>query len=102
MRCAALTCANPQCKGGFCAYCLENCGDDAHQHVSKCAKNPNRPYFYVTEEQFRLVHKERREKLIIPYLRDVVRAKEGADMVKRVHAALADDFRSIGVGIAVP
>ncbi|KAE9014227.1 hypothetical protein PF010_g8129 [Phytophthora fragariae] len=52
--CAALTCANPVCKGGFCAYCLEDCGDDAHQHVSKCSLNPNKPYYYVTGEQFLL------------------------------------------------
>lgn len=99
--CAALTCANPQCKGGFCAYCLEDCGGDAHQHVSKCLLNPNRPYFYVTEEQFQCVHNERRAKLVNAYLCDV-KEKEGEVVAQRLHSALVNDFRSIGVDITVP
>uniref|UniRef100_A0A0G4GZE6 RING-type domain-containing protein n=1 Tax=Chromera velia CCMP2878 TaxID=1169474 RepID=A0A0G4GZE6_9ALVE len=33
--CAALTCAT--CRCGFCAYCLRDCGRDAHGHVPDCA-----------------------------------------------------------------
>lgn len=32
--CAALTCG--RCGCGFCAYCLANCGADAHAHVAHC------------------------------------------------------------------
>eukprot|EP00698_Gefionella_okellyi_P003095 TRINITY_DN128_c0_g3_i1.p1 TRINITY_DN128_c0_g3~~TRINITY_DN128_c0_g3_i1.p1 ORF type:complete len:1956 (-),score=417.65 TRINITY_DN128_c0_g3_i1:56-5923(-) len=39
--CLALTCANTACNAGFCALCLEDCGSDAHSHVTKCAKRPS-------------------------------------------------------------
>eukprot|EP01094_Clydonella_sp_ATCC50884_P009940 TRINITY_DN1947_c1_g1_i2.p1 TRINITY_DN1947_c1_g1~~TRINITY_DN1947_c1_g1_i2.p1 ORF type:complete len:1659 (-),score=227.61 TRINITY_DN1947_c1_g1_i2:219-4466(-) len=32
--CMALVCS--ACPCGFCAWCLTDCGDDAHRHVSKC------------------------------------------------------------------
>ena len=32
--CCALMCGGCSC--GFCAYCLEDCGQDAHAHVAKC------------------------------------------------------------------
>jgi len=37
--CFALTCSRCQC--GFCAWCLEDCGSDAHQHVRFCRHNNN-------------------------------------------------------------
>ena len=30
--CAALTCSRATCGCGFCAYCLADCGTDAHDH----------------------------------------------------------------------
>ena len=33
--CAALTCSNTQCKCGFCAICLQDCGGDAHEHCQQ-------------------------------------------------------------------
>uniref|UniRef100_A0A0G4F0X3 Protein kinase domain-containing protein n=1 Tax=Chromera velia CCMP2878 TaxID=1169474 RepID=A0A0G4F0X3_9ALVE len=32
--CAALTCS--RCGRGFCGYCLQDCGQDAHDHVPHC------------------------------------------------------------------
>ena len=32
--CFALTCG--RCGCGFCAWCLADCGDDAHTHVAGC------------------------------------------------------------------
>jgi hypothetical protein len=37
--CAALYCRNCPCK--FCALCLKDCGDDAHQHVRACPQRGN-------------------------------------------------------------
>ncbi|KAJ0410081.1 hypothetical protein ATCC90586_004931 [Pythium insidiosum] len=96
--CAALTCANPHCKRSFCAYCLADCGADAHAHVSQCKQNPNRPYYYVTEAEFHQVHKVRRERLIYTCLRDV-KAKDGDQRVQLVVAALATDFGNHGLDI---
>ena len=33
LHCNALTC--PVCKAGYCAVCLKDCGNDAHEHISK-------------------------------------------------------------------
>ncbi|KAK7248134.1 hypothetical protein SO694_00080170 [Aureococcus anophagefferens] len=37
--CFALTCSRPGCGCGFCAYCLQDCGKDAHEHVRHCRKH---------------------------------------------------------------
>ncbi|KAG8462182.1 hypothetical protein KFE25_011632 [Diacronema lutheri] len=34
--CFALTCSRQGCGCGFCAWCLADCGADAHKHVSAC------------------------------------------------------------------
>lgn len=34
--CMALKCIGPGCECGFCAICLEDCGEDAHAHVRQC------------------------------------------------------------------
>ena len=35
--CCAVKCA--RCKTAFCAWCLDNCGRDAHAHVANCEAN---------------------------------------------------------------
>ncbi len=42
--CFAVACA---CGCGFCAWCLADCGADAHRHVANCAANlqPGRAVF---------------------------------------------------------
>jgi hypothetical protein len=35
--CFALTCGNIQCRCGFCAWCFQDCGSDAHRHVPNCS-----------------------------------------------------------------
>ena len=35
--CCALTCS--RCPCGFCAWCLQDCGADAHAHVASCRHN---------------------------------------------------------------
>jgi hypothetical protein len=42
--CAALECKDEGgngCGTAFCAYCLENCGQNAHPHVRVCRYNPS-------------------------------------------------------------
>ena len=34
--CAALKCHKPGCNAGFCAFCLADCGHDAHHHITEC------------------------------------------------------------------
>lgn len=34
--CFALTCLRNNCGASFCAWCLKDCGHDAHRHVANC------------------------------------------------------------------
>ena len=62
--CSALVCCNTECKVGFCAFCFEDCGDDAHEHVANCEENPVRPEVYVSEEEYHSYHERRRRRLV--------------------------------------
>ena len=62
--CAALTCAYAGCLAHFCAFCLADCGSDAHPHVRKCRLNPRQNEHFVSEAEWaRVVDEERRRKL---------------------------------------
>jgi len=61
--CAALTCANGNCKASFCAICLKDCGTDAHPHVIICPENASKKLF-VSVADFNEYHRKRRERLI--------------------------------------
>ena len=40
VRCCALKCSNKTCGAAFCAWCLADCGYDAHSHVASCKHKP--------------------------------------------------------------
>ena len=62
--CAALTCAYAGCNAHFCAFCLADCGSDAHPHVRTCRLNPKQNEYFVSEAVWaRVVDGERRRKL---------------------------------------
>lgn len=69
--CFALTCNG--CRCGFCAYCLEDCGADAHRHVAQCGMNraPGKDV-YGTEDMFVAAHRDRRREKLIEYFREKV------------------------------
>jgi hypothetical protein len=72
--CAALTCAKAGCGCGFCAWCQEDCGGDAHQHVANCSeKPPGADTFYDTKDEFMIVQRRRQRAAITAYLRDNVK-----------------------------
>jgi len=43
--CFALTCSKQGCGCAFCAYCLADCGSNAHAHVAHCELNPSKGLF---------------------------------------------------------
>jgi hypothetical protein len=49
--CCALTCSNVNCGAAFCAYCLADCGTDAHNHVSQCGE------MFCTQGEFQAHHR---------------------------------------------
>ena len=58
--CFALTCGNNQCRAAFCAWCLADCGADAHTHVAGCAENAMKGNMYGTMTAFQAHHRARR------------------------------------------
>ena len=65
--CFALQCH--RCGCGFCAWCLADCGADAHAHVANCPQNrhPQRAV-YADLSLFDMCQKERRERGIRRFL----------------------------------
>ena len=67
--CFALTCSRADCGCGFCAYCLADCGGDAHAHVKQCNLNPTQPKsYYGSAADFEQCHLVRRERMVRDYL----------------------------------
>ncbi|KAJ1474173.1 hypothetical protein T484DRAFT_1911800, partial [Baffinella frigidus] len=59
--CCALSC--PRCSCSFCAYCLLDCGGDAHGHVARCQWNPRREVF-SRKERFLEAQAQRRLRML--------------------------------------
>ena len=91
--CFALSCNRclPQC--GFCAWCLQDCGADAHRHVARCPYNlaPGKNV-YGTKELFAEAVRVRRVRLVTEYLHSL------PDAVKRnVIRRCERDFSELGL-----
>ena len=84
--CFALTCANTNCKCGFCAWCLTDCGSDAHAHVPKCRR------LFGTLEEFNNHHNHRRREVIIERLR-----REPEKLRERVLVKLSNNLRELNM-----
>ena len=90
--CFALTCG--RCGCGFCAYCLADCGADAHRHVAACPLNtaPGREVF-GRAELFERAQGRRREAAVAAYLAESV-ATGDRDAVR---AAIRGDMERLGL-----
>ena len=87
--CFALTCG--ACRCGFCAYCLQDCGNDAHRHVANCQHNiaPGRDVF-AGRHIFDRAQKERRTRLIKSFIAREVEADLRNNVVQSLHRELQD------------
>ena len=90
--CFALTCHRCQC--GFCAWCMADCGADAHQHVANCARNGAGGNVFGTQAGFVDAQRQRRQRMVTEYLATV---DEG--LRARVVAACAQDFADLGIEV---
>lgn len=94
--CFALKCSSCPC--AFCAWCLSDCGDDAHPHVrSSCSmkpKDPGRTYF-GTKKEFEESSKGR----IIKELNAYLSSKEPA-IRSVIRASLVDDLKDIDIPLS--
>lgn len=52
--CCALTCS--RCACGFCAFCLKDCGTDAHKHVAGCRFNNTAKRDVFASKKARPIH----------------------------------------------
>lgn len=88
--CFALTCATDG--AAFCAYCLEDCGDDAHAHVGQCPHNPTGDLF-APLETFHNAQRQRRVRMLQEYLEAI----PSNELRGRVIAACDADLRDLGI-----
>ena len=95
--CFALKCSSCPC--AFCAWCLIDCGDDAHPHVRiNCSlkpKDPGRTYF-GTKKEFEETSKNRIIKELNAYL--ILKEPTLRNVIK---ASLIDDLKDIDIPISV-
>eukprot|EP01052_Picozoa_sp_SAG31_P039920 SAG31_NODE_5649_length_2404_cov_1.374837_2_plen_229_part_00 len=92
--CMALTCA--ACGAGFCAWCLKDCGEDAHDHVALCSAKPvSADEFYATSAQYEAAWKKRRQGLLLDY---VAAELHGDKAVRqKVEEVLHDELDGLGL-----
>jgi hypothetical protein len=81
--CMALYC---QCGCGFCAWCLADCGADAHPHVLQCPHNLQRGGYGGSLEQFNTAHRARVRPLVLAYLATVPQTEIAEVCIRRWRA----------------
>jgi hypothetical protein len=86
--CSALTCH--RCGCGFCAWCLADCGVDAHRHVANCTSNttPGRQV-YASEEDWKASVMRRHRVSVLEYARALSPEIQRA-VAERVRAQLTN------------
>jgi len=99
--CFALKCSRQTCQAAFCAWCLTDCGNDAHAHVKQCVLN-HRDYnldgfdgYYGSVEEFETVQKKRRGALLREYWNSRVTAES-----QEIIAAIRNLIVPIATGIS--
>ncbi len=99
--CFALTCH--RCRCGFCAWCLADCGTDAHQHVPRCPRNGSAAggaggsSVYGTAPAFAQAQQDRRRRMVQEYLATV----PDEQLRVRVLAACVQDLAVLGLDVSV-
>jgi hypothetical protein len=90
--CFALTCS--RCSCGFCAWCLHDCGNDAHEHVRQCPQNmaPARSYFGELE-MWRSSNNKRIQRTIENKIRQVA-SQQVREVVLKL---IASDLHDLGI-----
>jgi hypothetical protein len=107
--CFALTCSTCGC--AFCAWCLKDCGADAHPHgnmifiiiflvsieynifvlsVLECPESLRKGDYFAKISDFDYVHGRRREQEVLRYIRENVDESERSALKKAIEGDLAD------------
>ena len=88
--CFAVTCHACNCQ--FCAWCLKDCGNDAHSHVKICPSSLSPGGFYGQLSQFNTVHIAQRRKAVISYLEKLPYEEKIA-----TQAVITNDLKDLGI-----
>ncbi|KAL6048095.1 non-specific serine/threonine protein kinase [Balamuthia mandrillaris] len=88
--CFALTCS--RCNAAFCAWCLQDCGRDAHRHVVGCAHNLAGGNVFGSVEEFEEGQRRRRERKVREYLNGLEREER-----EQVAAALKKELEDLNI-----
>ena len=91
--CFALNCANEACNAGICAWCLKDCGADAHAHVLNC-RDGNKQYFGKFAD-FLLCQNAKRARKTLDYM-------QGSVLKRRwnlVWKFLEKDLQDLGMSV---
>jgi hypothetical protein len=91
--CCALTCARPGCAAAFCAYCLEDCGGNAHQHVARCLHGSGT---HVQRDVFEEKQRARRTRMLRAFLERAFGAGEANSHDSAV-VDVAIELRGLGL-----
>jgi hypothetical protein len=89
--CCALTCH--RCNCGFCAWCLKDCGADAHTHVARCDLNLEPGHGVFSSE--RLVEEGRRARrhgAAVTFLSGLTK-----EVAAEVSAAVSQELNDVGL-----
>ena len=68
LKCSAWVRGDPNSCCQFCAYCLQDCGRDAHRHVQAMTCPGNRGLFLKPVEKIHGIHRDRRTRMLTEYL----------------------------------
>jgi hypothetical protein len=94
--CFALMCQDEGghgCRAGFCAYCLELCGTNAHAHVGACTFNASRSV-HGSIDRFHAVQRVRRRRIVLEYLETLAEP-----LREQVQLAIAADLHDLGISL---
>jgi hypothetical protein len=90
--CCALTCSNLHCMAGFCAYCFEDCGSDAHSHVAHCPLGAGAGLFSNMNCLNKIWKKVRRDKI-----QHLLNNGMKTEVKKKLREKMKKDFEELGV-----
>jgi ankyrin repeat protein len=105
--CCALKCTDwvrgdPNSCCQFCAYCLKDCGADAHPHVRAGDCCPENKGLFLKDGEIKDVHKARRTRMLKKYLRGINDTIVQVEIISSIQREMRDldlnpqDFTPVG------
>merc|ERR1711871_1284723 len=92
--CCALTCSRKGCGCNFCAYCLGECGNDAHHHVAHCRLGYG---LFPSQADLQQAYTDRRRRMVTQYL--MQNGFEGGDARRRLLELCRREFDDLGLKV---